>query len=284
MSVEVDHMLKTLLVALDGSACSLTATTLALDWARRFDARLLGLGIVDEVSIHRPEPVPLGAGAYKKTRDEARMADAHHRVAVFVAEFRARAAGAGVHAEVLEEQGEPAARIVFEAQRADVVILGRETHFNFEAPERRDATLAQMVRSSPRPIVLVPQTVPGGTGVLVAYGGGREAARTLQLFALLGLAAGEALDVVTIHRDPAQARAIARAAGDFLAVHDVVHRVYTVGSSAAPAEVLLEEVESRRPRLLVMGAHRGHPLRDLFATSVTREVLGSCPVPIFVGA
>ncbi len=181
-------MLKTLLVALDGSACSLTATTLALDWARRFDARLLGLGIVDEVSIHRPEPVPLGAGAYKKTRDEARMADAHHRVAVFVAEFRARAAGAGVHAEVLEEQGEPAARIVFEAQRADVVILGRETHFNFEAPERRDATLAQMVRSSPRPIVLVPQTVPGGTGVLVAYGGGREAARTLQLFALLGLA------------------------------------------------------------------------------------------------
>jgi len=277
-------MLKTLLVALDGSVCSLTATMLAVDWARRFDAQLLGLGIVDEASIHRPEPVPLGAGAYKKARDEARMADAHHRVAVFLAEFRARAAGAGVHVEVLEERGEPAERIVFEAQRADVVILGRETHFNFETPERRDATLAQVVRTSPRLMVLVPDRVPEGTGVLVAYGGGREAARTLQLFALLGLAAGETLDVVTIHRDPAQARAIARAAGDFLAAHDVIHRVHTVGSSAAPAEVLLEEVESRRPRLLVMGAHREHPLRDLFARSVTRAVLRSCPVPIFVGA
>ena len=277
-------MLKTLLVALDGSVCSLTATMLAVDWARRFDAQLLGLGIVDEASIHRPEPVPLGAGAYKKARDEARMADAHHRVAVFLAEFRARAAGAGVHAGVLEEQGEPAERIVFEAQRADVVILGRETHFNFETPEWRDATLAQVVRSSPRPMVLVPERVPEGTGVLVAYGGGREAARTLQLFALLGLAAGETLDVVTIHRDPAQASAIARAAGDFLAAHDVIHRVHTMGSSAAPAEVLLEEVESRRPRLLVMGAHREHPLRDLFARSVTRAVLRSCPVPIFVGA
>jgi len=277
-------MLKTLLVALDGSVCSLTATMLAVDWARRFDAQLLGLGIVDEASIHRPEPVPLGAGAYKKARDEARMADAHHRVAVFLAEFRARAAGAGVHAGVLEEQGEPAERIVFEAQRADVVILGRETHFNFETPEWRDATLAQVVRSSPRPMVLVPERVPEGTGVLVAYGGGREAARTLQLFALLGLAAGETLDVVTIHRDPAQARTIARAAGDFLAAHDVIHRVHTVDSSAAPVEVLLEEVESRRPRLLVMGAHREHPLRDLFARSVTRAVLRSCPVPIFVGA
>ena len=277
-------MLRSALVAVDGSPCSDSATTLALDWAVRFDARLFGLGIVDEKSVHPLEPVPLGAGAYKKARDEARMADAHHRVAGFVADFRARAALAGVHAEVLEEQGEPVERILFEAQRTDVVVLGRETHFNFETPERRDATLAQVVRSSPRPMVVVPQALPEGTGVLVAHGGGREAARTLQLFALLGLAAGEILDVMTVHRDSAAARAIARAAADFLAAHGIAHRVYTVASSTAPAEVLLDEVESRRPRLLVLGAHREHPLRDLFATSVTRAVLGACPVPIFVGA
>jgi len=133
-------------------------------------------------------------------------------------------------------------------------------------------------------MVVVPQALPEGTGVLVAYGGGREAARTLQLFALLGLATGETLDVMTVHRDSAEARATARTAADFLAVHGITHRVHTVASSAAPAEVLLEEVESRRPRLLVLGAHREHPLRDLFATSVTRAVLGACPVPIFVGA
>ena len=279
-----DPRLKTVLVALDGSACSITATTLALDWARRFNARLLGLGIVDEASIHRPGPVPLGAGAYKKARDEARMADAHRRAAEFLEDFRGRASAIGIRSDLLEERGDPAERILFEAQRADVVILGRETHFNFETPARRDATLAQVVRSSPRPMVVVPPTLPEGTGVLVAYGGGRESARTLQLFALLGLAADDTLDVMTIHRDSAQARAIARAAGDFLAAHDVIHRVHTVGSSAAPAEVLLEEVERRRPRLLVLGAHREHPLRDLFATSVTRALLGACPVPIFVGA
>jgi nucleotide-binding universal stress UspA family protein len=279
-----DHMLKTVLVALDGSACSLTATTLALDWARRFDARLLGLGIVDEASIHRPEPVPIGAGAYKKARDEARMTDAHRRVAEFLADFRGRASAIGVRSDLLVEHGDPTERILFEAQRADVAILGRETHFNLETPERRDATLAKVLRSSPRPMVVVPRTVGEGSGVLVAYGGGRECARTLQLFALLGLAAGETLDVLTVHHDPGQARAIARAAGDFLSAHDVIHRVYTVGSSAAPAEVLLEEVKSRRPRLLVMGAHREHPLRDLFATSVTRAVLAACPAPIFMCA
>jgi nucleotide-binding universal stress UspA family protein len=44
-------MLRSLLVALDGSPWSETATTLALDWAARFDARLIGLGVLDEPSI-----------------------------------------------------------------------------------------------------------------------------------------------------------------------------------------------------------------------------------------
>jgi nucleotide-binding universal stress UspA family protein len=46
-------MLRSILVALDGSPWSETATTLALDWAARFDARLLGLGVLDEPSIDR---------------------------------------------------------------------------------------------------------------------------------------------------------------------------------------------------------------------------------------
>jgi nucleotide-binding universal stress UspA family protein len=277
-------MLTSILIALDGSPCGAAATTLALEWARRLGARLLALGIVDRVGIRRPEPVPLGAGPHKNVREDARVLDAHQRVAGLLADFRARAGAAGARAEILEEVGDPAERILWEAQRADVVMLGREIRFNLEAPERRDATLAQVVRRSPRPMVVVPETVPEGTGILVAYGGGREGARTLQIFALLGLAGGETLDVLTIHRETAEARVIARAAADFLSARGVVHRVHTVASSAAPAEVLLDEVRSRRPRLLVLGAHRDHPLRDLFATSVTRAVLRDCPTPIFVGA
>jgi len=278
-------MLTSILVALDGSACSFTATTLALDWAKRFDAKVQALGIIDEVSIRRREPVPLGASAYKKARDDARMTDAHQRVSGFMADFRARAAAAGARAEIVEELGDPAERILWEAQRVDVVVLGRETNFRFETPERRDATLAQVVRSSARPMVVVPQTAAeAGAGIVVAYGGGREAARTLQIFTLLGLAAGEILDVLTVRRDSGDARATARAAGDFLAARGIPHRLHTVASSATPADVVLDEVRSRQPRLLVLGAHRNHPLRDLFATSVTRAVLRACPVPMFVGA
>src|SRR5258708_36395687 len=105
MGVEVDHMLRTVLVALDGSACSFTATTLALDWARRFDARLLGLGIVDEPSIHRPEPVPVGAGAYQKARDQGRLARGHPPAARLRAPLRARPARGRGPLGVLAEPG-----------------------------------------------------------------------------------------------------------------------------------------------------------------------------------
>lgn len=277
-------MLRSILVALDGSACSFTATTLALDWARRFDAKLEALGIVDEVSIRRPEPVPLGAGSYKKACERVRVEDAHHRVAGFLADFRARAMAAGARAEIVEELGDPAERILWEAQRVDIVMLGRETNFKFETPERRDATLAQVVRSGARSMVVVPATPTDGSGILVAYGGGREAARTLQIFTLLGLAAGETVDVLTVHRDSGDARAIARGAGDFLMTPGIMHRLHTLASAAAPAGVLLDEIRVRRPSLLVLGAHREHPFRGLFATSVTRALLAACPVPMFVGA
>jgi nucleotide-binding universal stress UspA family protein len=277
-------VLRSALVALDGSAYSESAADLAIDWAGRYGARLLGLGIVDGPTIERAEPVPLGAGAYKKARDEARLADAHRRVADFLADFRAHGQAAGVAVEVLEDIGDPPARILREAQRCDVVILGRETHFHFETQERPDETLAQVLRGSPRPVVVVPRSVPEGQGVLLAYGGGREAARTLQTFQLLGLAAGEAIEVVTIHRDGAEAEALVNLAGEYLAAQGAPHRLHPIVSVAPPADVLLERVRFARPRLLVMGAQGHHPLRDLFGTSVTRAVMRACPVPVFIGA
>ena len=277
-------MLRSLLVALDGSPYGEAVTTLACEWATRFEARLLGLGVLDQPSIEHGEVVPMGAHSFKRHRDEARLADAHRRLLEFLAEFRTRCAAAGVTATVLEDIGDPADRITREVQRCDAVILGRETHFHFETQDRPDATLGTVIRSCARPVVVVPRALPQGRGVMVAYGGGREAARALQVFQLLGLAGGEEIAVMTVHRDLAEATAIANLAGDFLAAHGAPHRLHPIATEQAPAEVLLEEMRRRAPRLLVMGAHgRHHSMRELFATSVTRAVLTDCSIPVFLG-
>jgi nucleotide-binding universal stress UspA family protein len=276
--------LRRALIALDGSPHGEAAVTLGIDWARRFGAELLGLGILDEPSITGPEPVPLGASAFKLARDRARLHEAHQRVVGFLAAFRRRCAEANVRAEIVEEVGRPHEQILEEALRCDVVVLGRETHFQFETRPQPDETVGHVLRQSPRPVVVVPRDAVPGDGVLAAYGEGREVARTLQTFVLLGLAGEDVIELLAIHRDRAEAERRLRRPAAFLAVHGLPHRLQPLSSHTAPADVILEEVRRRRPRLLVIGAQGHHPVRDLFGSSVTRAVLKEAPVPVLVGA
>ena len=276
-------MLRRVLVAMDGSPNAVAAARLAVDWARRFKAELIGLGIVDKPSITRPEPVSFGGTAYKRQRDEALLTDEHRRVVRLLDEFQRRCDAEGVTCTVVEDIGAPYEQIVAEAAGVDTVVLGRETQFEFDTKEDPDATLGKVLRETPRPVVVVPRDPAAGKGVLVAYGSGREVVRTLQTFALLGLAADEPVHVLAIDADGVRAEVRLRPAKQYLAIHGIRAILSPVASSDGPAGLILEEIRRRRPRLVVMGAHGHHPVRDLFFTSVTRAVIRDAPVPVFVG-
>ena len=277
-------MLRSILVALDESPWSEAATTLGLEWASRFGARLVGLGIVDTHSIMGPEFVSVGATDFKRRRDQARMADAEKRVISVLDKFRDRCTTAKIPAGTLRDAGDSAESILRNAHRCDLVLLGRETYFHFETQDEPDETLGRVLRRSPRPTVVVPRELPAGNGVIVAYGGGREVARTLQTFQLLGLAGGEPTHLITIQPENGKNQGGADLAAEFLKSHDAPHQLHVVQTSLGPAQALLEQVRNLQPRLVVMGAHGHHPVRNLFATSVTRGVLRDCPVPVLVGA
>jgi nucleotide-binding universal stress UspA family protein len=89
---------------------------------------------------------------------------------------------------------------------------------------------------------------------------------------------------LAIDHDLARAEARLHPAGQFLTAHGVRVALRTLASKAAPAELILDEVRRQQLRLIVMGAHGRHPVRDLFLTSVTRAVFKEAPVPVFVGA
>jgi len=251
-------VIRTALVALDGSPHEEAAVSLAVDWAQRFDIELVGLGVVD---------APPGA-----------------RPAAFLSEFRARCERARVRCTVQGTAGRPDEQIVSEAQSCDLVILGREMKFGLEGHDHDRETLGRVIRQSPRPILVVPASPAAGAGVLVAYGGGREVARTLQTFTCLGLAGEDVVDVIAVDPRDADCRQRLHHASAYLTVHGVAHRARPIVSPAPAASVILDEVRRRQPRLLVMGAYGRHPLRDLFLTSVTQAVLSESPVPVFLGA
>lgn len=119
--------LRTILVGLDGSPEGEAAVELSLRWAKATGARLVGLGVVDEPTIRRPEPVPMGAGYFKHERDERLLKDARRRVEEFLDDFASRCAENDVPCELLEKVGVPHEQIVVTGQSHDLVVLPRQS-------------------------------------------------------------------------------------------------------------------------------------------------------------
>jgi nucleotide-binding universal stress UspA family protein len=275
-------MLKSILIGLDGSAYSTAAVELGIRWARRFDALLVGLGVIDEPTIRGPEPVPLGGVYYKRHRDDVRMHEAQVKVEQFLERFTLRCTEAGVPSKLLEDIGLPWEQILVEAQRYDLILLGQQTYFHFETQQSPCETLHKVLKNSPRPVVTTPQKLGNGSAVLVAYDGSLQAARALQAFQTSGLHGGQDVHIVSVAEDHTEAARHTDRAAEFLRFHEIKAVVHPLASIARPAEVILEQVRQRNAGLLVMGAYGQPTLREFFLGSVTRTVLKEAQVPLFL--
>jgi nucleotide-binding universal stress UspA family protein len=273
-------MLKNILIGLDGSAFSDSAVELGFRWARQFNAFLIGLGVVDEPSVRDSGAVPSGAsggGSVDAGADEARR-----RVAEFLERFAIRCLEASVPAKLVEKVGLPSERILLEAQRYDLILLGQQSYFQAATHQSPCATLEKVLRNSPRPVVTVPAKLADGTSVVVAYDGSLQAARAVQAFQALGLDRSEPVHVVSVAAEHATAARHADRAVEFLRSHEINVTPRPLASAAPPAEVILEQARQLGARLLVMGAYGQPAIREFFFGSVTRTVLKESPVPLFL--
>jgi nucleotide-binding universal stress UspA family protein len=274
-------MLRSILVGLDGSAYSAAAVDLGIRWAQHSGAVLVGLGIIDAPTICKPQPVPLGASAYKVHHDATLLADADHKVQQFLEHCAQRCAEAGVACQLLQDTGLPAEHILMEAPQYDLIMLGQHTFFHFETQEKPDTTLSVVVKQSPCPVVAVPATLPEGQAVIIAYDGSPHATRALHMFQTLGLASAYDVHVVCVDAQQKHAACCAERAVAFLQGHNIVAQAHVCATSASPAHVLLEHVQQLKASLLVMGSSARSPLREFFGDSMTRTMLRASPVPIF---
>lgn len=275
-------MLKSLLIGLDGSEYSRQAIELGIAWAKKFDALLAALGIIDAPSICAPEPVPPGGSFFKEHRDESRLANARRQVEQFLGQFAVKCAEAGAACKLLENTGAPHEQIVLEAQRYDLILLGQQTYFHFETQENPDETLAKVLKHTPRPVVTVPRQLPAGRKLVVAYDGSLQAARSLQAFAGLGLGTGQEIHLVSVAAEHEQAARCADRAAEFLRSHGIQVWVHVLASATDPAQVLLEQCQTLEAGLLVMGAFGRPGWKEFFLGSTTKTILKESTVPLFL--
>lgn len=275
-------MIRSVLVALDGSASSVVAQSLAIGIARGHDARVSGIGIVDSPWITRPEPVPIGSTWIKQARDLAQLQTAHERIHAVLNGFESAAAASGVPHAYIEAEGDPATLIETEAVSHDLILIGHEADFHFDE-KKTSPLLDRLVRESARPLIIAPKRPVSLDTVLVTYDGSATAARAAHMFALLGLANGDTqVGVVSIDPIPRAAEDKAERIRLLLARYGVEARAIGIESETSPAEIILTQAKSLGAGIIVMGAfgHRG--LREMLIGSTTQDLIEACPAALFV--
>lgn len=274
-------MLRTLLVGIDGSPGGQDALDLAIAWARRHSGTVVGMGVVDEPGIHGPEEALVGSQYFNRV-NETLVADSRQRVEEWLRAAASRCEEAGVAFRPLEDVGTPYVQILKEAQRFDLVLLGRQTHFRFGWESVDDDTLARVLADCPRPIVAVPESARNSPDVLVAYDGGFPAARALAVFEASGLARDRTINLLCADTDLEQAQHHLDCAVDFLASHNLTAVPHALANFHSPAEAILDLARHLEVGLIVMGAHGKTTLRELFLGSVTSRVLKETKTPVFL--
>lgn len=275
-------MARSILIGLDGSPYSSNAVELAIRWGKQHGAFLVGLGIVDEPGIREATAVPVGGAYFKSHADQARLDQARHKVEQFLEQFALRCSEAQIAHKVLEDTGVPYERILLEAQRYDLILLGQQTYFHFATQDDACETLKSVLKSSPRPVITVPEKRHEGQSVVIAYDGSLQAARALQGLEASGLCGNDPVYVVTIGEDHLEAARIAERAIDFLTFHEIRAEQRIISPGHGIAETMLEQAEKLQARLLVMGAYGHSSLREFFLGSITRTMLKQSPVPLFL--
>ncbi len=274
-------MLKSILLPLDPSPANRAAAEYAFALAKRKNATVVGLSIVDEPGIDRSEAVPAGAAEFHRQKVETQLNQAAEKAGHLAHELEKRGQNHGVKTTSLIRRGDPADEIISESHRHDLIILAQATYFKFMTVEGPCKSRDPILKATPRPTILVPEKPAEGSGLLYATDGSATAARALQMQQLLGVMDGECR-VIAVQETEAEALLRCDAALDYLAHHNRKARALPVDSTQKPAHVILDVIAQERPALLAMGSYGVSGLRELFFGSVTRDMLERSPIPIFL--
>ena len=138
------------------------------------------------------------------------------------------------------------------------------------------------------PLLIVPNGWRGdavGRHIILAWNASRQARRALA-DALPLMAAADAVDLLIVDPESDEARHGEEPGADiacYLAHHQVPVEVHCIASQGAPvAEVLLRETAARGGDLLVFGAYSRARISEAVFGGVTRTLLDSEQVPLFI--
>jgi nucleotide-binding universal stress UspA family protein len=275
-------MLRSILVALDATEASTVAQSVAISLAKAHDCRITGIAILDRAYITAPTAVGIGGTAFKQHRDQVKLEEAKAFLDRLERGFESSCEALGGRCQVIEAEGVPHRMIEHESVRHDLLVIGKDTDFHFDAFPSIASMVQRLLDDNARPLIVCPETPPREGPVLVTYDGSVRSSRALHMLALLGLARDRPVHLLAIAEEQALATERAERAAELLAKHGHQVTQHAIRSHAQPSDIIGAEAATLGVSMIAMATSGHRPLHDLFIGSNTQRLLRQCPCPLFV--
>lgn len=277
-------MIKTILVGLDGSAHANTAARYALWLGGKLGATVVGMHVVDIVSIEGSVMHDIsGSLGFEPYLDfSSKMREAlHARGRVFLQEFSDSAASAGVRADTVLSMGIVANELSEQAKTADLLVIGHRGINERFSTGLLGSTAESLTRRSLKPVLVSGADFFECSRPLLAYDGKQRAAAVMQSAAELCTVLGLPLTVLTVSRDEGSGRRVLDEAVAYLRSYEVPTTFELIASGSAP-ERITAFIEEREHDLLFIGAYGHSRIIEMVLGSTTEYVLRNVRCPVFL--
>ena len=276
-------MIRNILVAVDGSQHAEGALEHALWRAERLRARLVGIHVLDVVSIEgsflHDVSGSLGFEPYLDFSSKVREA-LNDRGKALLTAFRARCADRGVACDTVLPLGVVANEICDQARTADLVVLGHRGVNEQFSTGLLGGTTESVARKSPKPVLVCPSTFQAITRPLLAYDGSPRASAAMHTAAEVATTLGLPLGVIHVGRSDEGSDKILDEARRYLAAYDlqVTYRTLT----GPPHQRIVDVLRDGGYDLIFIGAYGHSRIIEMVLGSTTEFVLRNSPCPLFL--
>lgn len=277
------NMINKILLVLDHSRPGVQAKRYALWMARKYNADMAGLALLDTPWITASQAEPIGVAALKQARDDAIKAYSHDTLTKLMTDFKDDCAEAGVRCSVQELEGFPAECIERYSNEHDVIVVGRTTDLHFELDDDTDVVVNHVARDNPRPVLIIPgDDLPEENTVIIAYDGRLQSSRALHMAILINMLQGSNIHIVTIDDHAEHAKYHADQAQKMLANHGLNASTHVCAKESSILDVINKKIDELQASMLIMGGYSHSAIRETLFGSNTRDILRNVKIPIFV--
>ena len=278
--------LKDILVHLDATEQAMTRLQVAADLARRHEAHLTGLYVVDIILPIMVAADASGGVAVLGELLETQRQDALAEAAQIEAAFQERLQRDGIAGEWRLIEGVASEQLALHARYADLAVVGQPDPAGGQPSAT--AILETVLFSSGRPVLVVPhagrfETL--GRRVLIGWNASRESTRAVH-DALPLIAEANPATILAVNPQSGLGGHGEEPGADIarhLARHGTTVSVeHMTASEVSAAEVILNRAAELAADLLVIGAYGHSRLREMVLGGVTRTLLQQMTIPVLM--